>query len=241
MLPFFYQENLEQQLGTFILDEPTSKYCVQVLRMQAGEALNLTNGKGVLAEAVITAAERKHCMVEIQKVELIEARPAKFSLAIAFTKNNSRNEWLLEKVTELGIENIYPIITQRTEKDKFKFERLNGILTAGMLQSQQAHLPVLHEPMPFKTFVKTVMPTFSQKYIGHCIESSERKSYINTLIPGEDVLMLVGPEGDFTPDEIEMALQQGGATPVVLGKNRLRTETAGLYACTVFNAKNYAQ
>jgi len=237
MLPFFYQENLPAKEGAYTLDEATSKHCVQVLRMKEGAPLLLTNGKGLRIEAVITAAERKHCMVHCTKVEQLPARPVAFTLGIAFTKNNSRNEWLLEKAMEMGIEQIYPIITDRTEKDKLKMERLQGILVSAMLQSQQCYLPQLHDSIKLKDLLQQSNTT-AQRFIAHCIDTEARKSYITHLQPGKDTLMLIGPEGDFTPAEISLCLD-AGLEPVSLGKNRLRTETAGLYACTIFNAVNY--
>jgi 16S rRNA (uracil1498-N3)-methyltransferase len=158
-------------------------------------------------------------------------------LGIAFTKNNSRNEWLLEKAMEMGIEQIYPIITDRTEKDKLKMERLQGILISAMLQSQQCYLPQLHDSIKLKALLQQSTTT-AQRFIAHCIDTEERKSYITHLQPGKDTLMLIGPEGDFTPAEINLCLE-AGLEPVSLGQNRLRTETAGLYACTIFNAVNY--
>ena len=237
MLPFFYQENLPVQEGPFMLDEATSKHCVQVLRMKEGAQLLLTNGKGLRAEAVITEAARKHCMVHCSKVEQQPARPVSFALGIAFTKNNSRNEWLLEKAMEMGIEAIYPIITDRTEKDKLKMERLQGILVSAMLQSQQCYLPALHDSVKLKDLLQQSQQ-YTQRFIAHCISTEARQSYIQHIEAGKDTLMLIGPEGDFTPAEITLCLD-AGLKAVSLGQNRLRTETAGLYACTVFNAVNY--
>lgn len=238
MLPFFYQESLPEKIGPYTLDEPTSKHCIQVLRMKEGATLLLTDGKGKMCKAVIKTAERKHTLVTIEEHTLNNTRSAKFALAIAFTKNTSRNEWLLEKATEFGIEHIYPIITQRTEKDKFKFERLNSILISAMLQSQQTHLPILHEPQSFKQFLNTELVNFPQKFIGHCIEDEPKVSYISSIKKEIDTLVFIGPEGDFSPEEVTACLEHQ-VQPVTFGENRLRTETAGMYACSVFNAVNY--
>lgn len=238
MLPFFYQENLPQHTGSYTLDEATSKHCVQVLRMKEGEGLLLTDGKGLRIEASISQAERKHCVVHCHTVEQKPARLHAFALGIAFTKNNSRNEWLLEKAMEMGIEVIFPVLTDRTEKDKLKMERLQGILVSAMLQSQQCYLPVLHEAIKLKDLLSQYGGQYPQKFIAHCINEQERKSYISHLKPGLDTLVLVGPEGDFTPAEIELCIGKG-LEPVTFGQNRLRTETAGIYACTIFNALNY--
>lgn len=237
MLPFFYHPPLTEQQQVFTLDEPTSKHCIQVLRMEEGEEMLLTNGLGQRSRARIVAADRKRCGVQLIHTEQLAPRLCTLSLAIAFTKNNSRNEWLLEKATEAGIEHIYPLVSARTEKDKFNAERLKGILVSAMLQSQQCYLPVLHEPAALKKIV--TMPQQGQRLIAHCIDTEARKGLMANLQPGSNVLALVGPEGDFTPEEVTLCLDHGFQA-ISLGEHRLRTETAGLYVCMVFNALNYA-
>lgn len=236
MLPYFYHETLSGGQGTFTLDEATSKHCIQVLRMQEGASMLLTNGKGLRAQVKIVAADRKRCGVQVETAENLAARPYALSLAIAFTKNNSRNEWLLEKATEIGVTHIYPLLAQRSEKEKFNAERLKAILVSAMLQSQQCFLPELHEPMSLKK-IAAVAP--EQKLIAHCLDSEPRRSLTEAMQPLKNTMVLIGPEGDFTKDEVSLCLSQD-FLPVSLGANRLRTETAGLYACTVFNALNYA-
>lgn len=238
MLPYFYQQQLEEKTGDFQLDEEASHHCTQVLRMKEGAELLLTNGTGLSAKAIIVSASRKRTLVEVRTVEKVGISLAQFGLAIAFTKNKSRNEWLLEKATEMGIHHIFPVLTKRGEKDKINPERLNNILVSAMLQSQQVYLPQLHEAQPLAKLFAATGELFPQKCIAHCEADQERNSYWNTLEPGKDTLVLVGPEGDFTEEEISMSLE-AGFKPVSFGPNRLRTETAGLYACTVFNAKNY--
>lgn len=236
MLPFFYQSHIPGT-GSFTLDEATSKHAIQVLRMQEGEQIILTDGKGKRYTTEIAVAERKKCLVKVVHALQEQARPYAFSLGIAFTKNNSRNEWLLEKITELGAEHIYPVISARTEKDKFNFDRLNNILVAAMLQSQQCFLPVLHEPVTLKKLVTG--RDNEQRFIAHCMEEEDKNPLIRQLQPGKNTLVLIGPEGDFTAEEVTLCLEQGFG-PVSLGINRLRTETAGMYACTIFNTLNYA-
>lgn len=239
MLPYFYQPVLQNNLSSLILDEATSKHCVQVLRMKEGEQLLLTNGAGIKAVCTIISPERKHCHVKIEQLEVIAAREAQLSIAIAFTKNNSRNEWFLEKATELGIEHIYPLITARTEKEKLKPERLEQILIAAMLQSQQTYLPRLHEALPVKRFFSYGMvPGIHQKAIAHCIEEKDKIPFMQSIELGKDLMLLIGPEGDFTEEEISLCMHHG-CRPVSLGNNRLRTETAALYGCVAFNALNY--
>lgn len=238
MLPYFFHNALNTQQSTFVLDEPTSKHCIQVLRMQQGEQLLLTNGKGLKAVVQIEVPDRKRCGVQVLSTEEVSPPSFTFTLAIAFTKNNSRNEWLLEKVTEMGIGHIIPLITTRTEKDKFNMERCNSILVAAMLQSQQSHLPILHQPISLKKMVEqAALPT--QKFIAHCVDGDEKRKYAQRLLPQQDTIVLIGPEGDFTLDEINQCIT-AGFEPVSLGNTRLRTETAGLYVSTLFNALNYA-
>lgn len=238
MLPFFYHPQLDEEQKMITLDEPTSKHCIQVLRMQEGEQMMLTDGRGKKALVAIIVTDRKRCGVRVDHMDIIQPRPHRFSLGIAFTKNNSRNEWLLEKATEMGIEEIFPLICSRSEKEKFNADRLNGILVAAMLQSQQCYLPVLQGPMALKK-LSTSLKEFDQKVIAHCIDSETRKFLLEELRPGKNVLALIGPEGDFTKEEITLCLDNG-FVPVSLGAHRLRTETAGLYVCTIFNALNYA-
>ncbi|RYD99830.1 MAG: 16S rRNA (uracil(1498)-N(3))-methyltransferase [Sphingobacteriales bacterium] len=238
MLPYFYQQQLAAKAGAFQLDEEASHHCTQVLRMKEGAALLLTDGKGLSAQAIITSASRKRTQVDVETVESTAAPVAQFGLAIAFTKNKSRNEWLLEKATEMGISHIFPVFTKRGEKDKLNPERLHNILVSAMLQSQQVYLPQLHEAQSVASLLAATDVCFSQKFIAHCESEQERNPYWNALETGKNTLVLVGPEGDFTGEEIEMSLK-AGFKAVSFGNNRLRTETAGLYACTVFNAKNY--
>lgn len=239
MLPYFYNQNIEFSSKLLTLDEPTSKHCVQVLRMVEGDQLLITNGNGIKAHCTITMANRKHCQVQVMEITFTDPRPVGLSVAIAFTKNNSRNEWFLEKATELGIEHIYPIVTARTERERLKPERLEQILIAAMLQSQQVYLPKLHEPMPLKRFLADPAVTASpQKFIAHCIDTDERNEMIKTIIPQQDLLILIGPEGDFTPEEVALC-KLNNYLPIRLGNNRLRTETAAIYSCVAFNALNY--
>lgn len=238
MLPYFYHPVIDKNQKTVTLDEPASKHVIQVLRMQEGERMMLTNGKGLRVSGTIVVPERKRCGIRIDSVEAVNERPHKLTLAISFTKNNSRNEWLIEKVTEMGIERIIPILSSRTEKEKFNHSRLEGILISAMLQSQQCFLPELMEPVALNKFFSHVEDN-AQKLIAHCIEEESRTSLIAALQPAKNTVVLIGPEGDFTRAEIDLCLEKG-FSPVSLGANRLRTETAGLYACTVFNALNYA-
>jgi 16S rRNA (uracil1498-N3)-methyltransferase len=229
-LPFFYKEDLDASGTAVVLDEAASKHVVQVLRMQNGEQLQLTNGKGILFTAEITDNNRKRCTVTvIQKSEIVNLK-SKITIAISPVKNNTRFEWFLEKATEIGITEIIPLVCTRTEKTAFKFERMKGILVSAMLQSQQCWLPVLHEPTKFNELIKSSVQ--QQKFIAHCMDGAKRSLADLNNQPLSSKIILIGPEGDFTNDEIELALQNDFA-PVSLGKTRLRTETAGMVAATL--------
>ena len=229
-LPFFYKEDLIASSNDVVLDEATSKHIVQVLRMQNGEQLQLTNGKGILFTAEISDNNRKKCIVKVIKTNNQQRPTNNIAIAISPVKNNTRFEWFLEKATEIGVTEIIPLICSRTEKTVFKFERMKNILVSAMLQSQQCWLPVLHEPTKFNELVKSSAQ--QQKFIAHCIDEAKRSlSDLNNESLSSKVI-LIGPEGDFTADEIELALQNNYSA-VSLGETRLRTETAGIVAATL--------
>lgn len=216
------------------MDEPTSKYCVQVLRKTIGDHVLLTDGNGSKYEAEIIDDHRKRCVLNILNVTTVPPSHPQLTIAIAFTKNASRIEWFLEKAVEIGVQNIIPLITHRTEKEKLKVERLESILVSAMLQSQQSFITKLAPATTFNELVQSC--TISQKFIAHCLPES-KQFLLHVVKPAEDAIILIGPEGDFTPQEIELALQQQ-FTPVSLGNTRLRTETAGVVAATLLAAKN---
>jgi 16S rRNA (uracil1498-N3)-methyltransferase len=227
-LPFFYVEDLES--SSLVLDEDTSKHVVQVLRMEKGEKLLLTDGKGKKAEAEIVDDNRKRCGVLITSVQREKEKPHRVAVAISLTKNASRFEWFLEKATEIGVSEIIPLVCERTEKEKFRYDRMKNILVSALLQSQQTWLPVLHEPTDFDKAITE--DTYTQRFIAHCLEE-EKQSLTSQLInQSASQLILIGPEGDFTPKEIEQALANN-FIPVALGETRLRTETAGMVAAAL--------
>jgi 16S rRNA (uracil1498-N3)-methyltransferase len=229
-LPFFYKEDLVASSTDVVLDEATSKHIVQVLRMQNGEQLQLTNGKGDLFTAEIIDNNRKRCAVKVIETFDIPHSPLNITIAISPVKNNTRFEWFLEKATEIGVTEIIPLICNRTEKTVFKFERMKSILVSAMLQSQQCWLPVLQEPTKFNEVVKSSAQ--QQKFIAHCMVDAKRNLADLNNESLSFKIILIGPEGDFTPDEIELALQNHYSA-VSLGETRLRTETAGIVAATL--------
>jgi 16S rRNA (uracil1498-N3)-methyltransferase len=224
MLPYFFVENISGK--EIQLDEDTSKHMISVLRMQRGEKLLLTDGKGKVAECIVADDNRKRTVVSIVGQKMTEPLRPEITLAISLVKNSSRFEWFLEKATEIGVNRIIPLLCDRTEKEKFRFERMQGLLISAMLQSQQSWLPLLDEPMNFE---KVLDHPAEEKFIAHCAEG-ERKSLPQSSAKSR--LILIGPEGDFTNEEIRLALEHN-FIPVTLGNTRLRTETAGMVAATL--------
>ena len=229
-LPFFYIDDFNSSQKEIVLDEDTSRHVVQVLRMKEREKLNLADGKGNLITAEVTDAHKKHCSVKIIDIQHTTHDSRKVTIAISLLKNTSRFEWFLEKATEIGVSEIVPLICERTEKQKFRYDRMKGICISAMLQSKQTWLPILHEP---KQFNHLAIEQFDdqQKFIAHCEESGQ-KNNLSTIQPFNHSTILIGPEGDFTKQEIELALQNN-FIPVGLGETRLRTETAGIVAATL--------
>ncbi len=230
-LAFFYNSEINIDTVQLVLNEETSKHIVQVLRMQNGEQLQITDGKGNLFTTTITDNNRKRCEVAVINTIKIKKSKSKISIAISLIKNASRFEWFLEKATEMGVAEIIPIICTRTEKQQLKFERMQGILISAMLQSQQCWLPVLQEPIKLNAVINQA--TTQQKLIAHC-EVENNKIQVSSIAANssEGKLILIGPEGDFTTDEITSALQNN-FIPVSLGNTRLRTETAGIAAAAL--------
>ena len=232
-LPFFYISDYNSSKKEIVLDEDTSRHIIQVLRMKKAELLNLTDGKGNIFTTSITDDHKKHCSVRIEDIKCMEQERRKVSIALSLLKNANRFEWFLEKATEIGVNEIIPLICERTEKEKFRDDRLQNILISAMLQSQQCWLPVLHKPIAFKLLLRQeeVVNT-SQKFIAHCIEKEKRNlaDLVNESLPSQ--IILIGPEGDFTAEEIEFAMANH-FDAVSLGDTRLRAETAAMVAATL--------
>jgi 16S rRNA (uracil1498-N3)-methyltransferase len=227
-LPFFYEPAIAVSNGHFQLGEETSRHCIQVLRMKIGEQLQFTNGAGALFKARILREDKKKAVVLIEEELLLPRHFKKIGIAISLLKNPSRFEWFLEKAVEIGVSEIMPLICERTEHTRFRTDRMKQILVSAMLQSQQVWLPVLQEPAPFKNIL--VSSAYGLKLVAHCEE--EQKNNIGQLPPFADAQILIGPEGDFTPQEIRAALSHH-FLPVTLGETRLRAETAGIVAATL--------
>jgi 16S rRNA (uracil1498-N3)-methyltransferase len=227
-LPFFFVEDFNNNL--LVLNEETSKHMINVLRMEKGEEILLTDGKGKKARATILDDNRKKCTVQISSMETEVEKPGKVTIGISLIKNASRFEWFLEKATEIGVTEIIPLICERTEKEKFRHDRMKHIVISAMLQSKQCRLPVLHEATSFE---KVLEGAFEKRFIAHCEETNKESISSQLHNQSRSQLILIGPEGDFTPGEIQSALTKG-FTPISLGTTRLRTETAGIVAATLF-------
>jgi len=202
---------------------------ISVLRMEKGEDILLTEKKKKKAKASIVDDNRKKCIVQISSVEKEEAKRKKVAIGISLIKNASRFEWFLEKATEIGVGEIIPMMCERTEKEKFRHDRMQNILVSAMLQSKQCWLPILHEVTAFD---KVSGLPFERRFIAHCEEANKQMFSDESLTHQSSQLILIGPEGDFTPAEIELAVQNG-FIPVSLGSTRLRTETAGIVAASL--------
>lgn len=221
------------------LSADTSRHCIAVLRMQVGDRIFLVNGNGQKAEATIKLPHKQKCIVTITAIEEGTHRLPRLFIAIGFTKNRNRNEWLIEKVTEIGVDVIIPLQCQNSEREKFNAERATSIMVSAMIQSQQTFLPKLIGMMRPKQAIQWFKDQTEGKIIiAHCEEQD--KNTMSQILNEEDTLILIGPEGDFASEEIDECMKSG-AIPTTLGPHRLRTETAAIYACTVFNQKNYAQ
>jgi len=232
-LPFFYINEYNNSQKQIALEADTSKHIVQVLRMKTREELNLTDGKGNLLTAEIIDNHKKHCSVQIIDSQFTPPDSRKITIAISLLKNSSRFEWFLEKATEIGIHEIIPLICKRTEKQKFREDRMQNILVSAMLQSQQSWLPVLHKPIDYELiFRQEEIIHASQKFIAHCIEEEKRNlaDLVNETLSSQ--VILIGPEGDFTNEEVQLAIHNH-FDAVSLGETRLRAETAGIVAATI--------
>jgi len=227
IMNIFYSSSITDD--SCVLDESESRHCIRVLRMREGSVVRITDGKGNIYEGVISSGDTKRCRIRITGIVYSDTGN-KFSVHIAISplKNHERLEWFTEKCVEIWLDEITPVICHNTEKEIIKPDRLNGIIVAAMKQSLKAFRPVLNDPVLFKDFVKRDFT--GKKLIAHCKNDIERNSIGSLYMKGETVTILIGPEGDFTEAEINLALENG-FLPVHLGTSRLRTETAGIAAC----------
>jgi len=231
----FYTPDIEPSHPQYFLSEEESKHCVRVLRLNAADEVQLIDGRGGLYIAQIKDAHPKRTILQVISVQQkYQERNHYLHIAIAPTKNIERLEWFLEKATEIGIDEISLIICQRSERKEVKTDRLNKIITSAIKQSLKAYHPVLNEP---ETLAKLLSRNFDgQKFIAHCDEGDKGTLKESIGLKGK-YLILIGPEGDFTPKEIDEALNNDFKA-ITLGESRLRTETAALEACFEINFLN---
>jgi 16S rRNA (uracil1498-N3)-methyltransferase len=224
-MQLFYNPSIDKNTHEITFDKIESRHVIKVLRKKEGDHIYLTNGKGDLFHCKISIANDKKCLISVVNIEQKKQhRKYYLHLAIAPTKNNDRLEWFLEKATEIGIDEITPIICDNSERKFIKLERLKKIIISAMKQSLKFHLPKLNEVVTLSEFLKHNQT--QGKYIAHCVEN-EKQLMKDVLLPQESSTILIGPEGDFSFSEIEKSLQKG-YTPITLGEARLRTETAAL-------------
>lgn len=219
----------------YILNEEESKHIIRVLRLVSGDKISLTDGRGTLFHATITDDHPKRCSVKIDEtIREYGKRDFRLHIVVAPTKNIARMEWFLEKATEIGIDEITPVWCEHSERQVVKTERLNRIITSAIKQSLKTYHPLLHEPATLREFLKQDIS--ADKFIGYC--DLENPPLLKNLCKkGNNTVIIIGPEGDFSPEEI-FAAQKAGFVPVSFGKSRLRTETAALVACTTINLIN---
>jgi 16S rRNA (uracil1498-N3)-methyltransferase len=222
-------------IDSISLGEEEARHCSRVLRLGLGDTVYITDGLGTLHEGTISELHAKKCIIKIvDSKHDYHQHNFRLHLAIAPTKNIDRFEWFLEKSTEIGIDEITPLFCNHSERTHLKADRLQKVIIAAMKQSLKAYLPILNQSTSFSGFIK--QPFEGQKYIAYC-DYSDTVDVQHVYSKGQDCLILIGPEGDFSKEEIEDAKNEG-FIPITLGKSRLRTETAGVVACTMINFIN---
>lgn len=241
---FFYVPNAS---SVNELPEEEAQHAVRVLRMEMGDEMMLMDGEGIFYRAIVTEATKKRCLYRIEETLPQERQwQPHLHLAMAPTKNMDRTEWFAEKATEIGFDELTFLRCRWSERTVIKTERVEKILVSAMKQSHKAWKPILNEMVDFKAFLQEIKERENrngkvmQKFICHCYEDEglgEKVALKDALKSGEDVLVMVGPEGDFSIDEVKMA-EANGFQSVSLGKSRLRTETAALVAVHLMNLIN---
>lgn len=231
----FYTPDIVPNKAEYTLSEEESKHCTRVLRLKEGDEVSLIDGKGHLYKGLLQEAHPKRARIKILSIlPEFGKRNHYLHIAIAPTKNIDRLEWFLEKATEIGIDEISLLICEHSERREVKTERLQKVITAAVKQSLTAYHPKLNEAIKLNEFLKRT--DLGQSFIAHCLD--QEKEYLTDLVvPNDKVCILIGPEGDFSLNEVELSLAQG-FRPISLGNTRLRTETAALYACFEINVLN---
>ena len=221
----------------YTLSEEESRHAVKVLRMSEGDALHITDGRGSLYRCEVVSAHHKHCLVRVVEHQAeFEKLPYSLTMAVAPTKNIDRYEWFLEKATEIGVAEFVPLVSDHSERRTIKHEREEKVITSAVKQSLKAYHPYLAEITPFAEVVAREF--CGRKFIAHCGDAVKEKKYLaSTLQKGEDALILIGPEGDFSPEEVALAVKNG-FEEITLGTQRFRTETAAVVAVDMVSIVN---
>jgi 16S rRNA (uracil1498-N3)-methyltransferase len=226
-MQIFYAPDITSSIYT--LDPNESKHLIRVLRMAKGDHVRLIDGKGNMFEGIINEPDQSGCIIEITgKIADFEKRHYRLHIAISPLKNPERFEWLIEKIVEIGVDEITPVICRNTEKPGIKSARINNIIISAMKQSLKAYKPVLNDPCSFNDFICTDLSGI--RMIAHCNGSIERDRLSHVYVKNENAIVMIGPEGDFDTEEINSAIGRGFKS-IHLGSSRLRTETAGIAAC----------
>ncbi len=228
-MQLFYNPLITETSKEIIFDKEESRHINKVLRKQEGAILNLTNGKGSFFKVKLLQSSPKRCIATVLEVSKQEPLPYSLHLAVAPTKLNDRYEWFLEKATEIGVTEITPIICDHSERKIIKLERFEKKIQSAMKQSLKAYLPKINNATSLSNFLEMQQNNSNHKLIAHC-EETDKKSLKKVLVPNSDTIILIGPEGDFSNNEIKQSIKSG-FTPVTLGNSRLRTETAAIVAC----------
>jgi 16S rRNA (uracil1498-N3)-methyltransferase len=223
----FYTETIENEIC--VLNSEESKHCIGVLRHHTGDIVDVFSRLGEIYTAKIINDSQKKCVLNILDTHPVYRRPEFLHIAIAPTKNIDRFEWFVEKAVEIGIEEITPVVCEHSERKTLNVERMEKIIVSAMKQSLNLNFPKLNPTVEFKDFIR--LKSEETKCIAYCEEKTI--SLAETIVSGKPTLTMIGPEGDFTKQEIEMAISKG-FIPVSLGRNRLRTETAGVVSCSIF-------
>ena len=226
-MQLFYNSELNETTKTFNFSKDESRHIVKVLRKSTGDTLMITNGVGWTFEAEVVIPNHNKCVMNVQSSKYVQPKDYSVHLAVSPTKMNDRYEWFLEKATEIGVTKITPIISHNSERKVIKTERFEKIIQSAMKQSLNPYLPTLGTAVTFSEFLKT--PQKGNTFIAHCA-AGEKHAFKNQIEPGTSITILIGPEGDFSNQEISTALENN-YIPVSLGNSRLRTETAAIVAC----------
>lgn len=231
----FYSKNTNINDKEILLIDQENRHLTKVLRRKKGDLINVTNGKGVLFKCIIVESNKNNSKLEIKKYSIFNDDFPKLKIAISLTKKTNRFEWFLEKAVEIGVSEITPIISLNTERIKLNHDRSNKLILSAMKQSLRYKLPKLNSPTSFLDYISKSNNSYDS-YIATCLQ---KKTYLfkDILKKGNNSEIIIGPEGGFTNNEIDLA-KKVNFTPVSLGNNRLRTETAGIIACSVFSTIN---